>query len=802
MANQQFGPKAAKVLADDQQEGVEAATKPEGDAGDELAAWILARTGQWRDHRRQNYDDRWAEYERLWRGIYSPNEKQRKREQATLIGPALAEAVENCVAEVEEALFGRGDFFDIRPERDDSDEAKKILADNKANLKEDLDRIDYIPNASEALMNGAVYGTGIGEIVVKSFMLRDIVVATQNAMLAMGPAPMPAPEMGMYGEPVAAPGPMGAEMGGMGAEMGGMPAPAPMAAPQPAFQPPMAAPAPDMQVVEKEVKYACMHSVNPRNFLIDPNARTIDDALGCAIEEYVGTHVIRKGQENGEYRKVEFGTDAGDQDILVDKEQENEYTQDKAHVLRYYGLVPKKLLDKVAPDEAAEQEEQIVDLFPGEEATEASQVAMLSDPKEESGEPTDSTMVEAIVVLVNRKSVLKGVPSPYIMQDRPVVAFPWDIIPGRFWGRGVCEKGASAQKMSDAEIRYRIDSLRYAAAPMIGIDATRLPRGFKFEVYPGKSILTTGDPKTVLTPFKFGELDQNTWQQGQYLDQIIQRATGSLDVISLATKGGDTRPGAMSMMLSGIVKRHKRTLMNFINKFIAPSMKKLLWRNMQFYPERYKAANFSFVPSATMGIMQREYEMQSMVQLLNTTPPESPVYKAIVAGVITNTGLADREKFVGLLNEQAAAQMQPPPVDPMAEQMKQMAAQLELAKMAAEVAKLNAQAAESNAQAEENKAKARQLMLQPQIDAMQAATKGIYATPEDQQSAEFDRRMAMADLMLREEDIASNERIARMQAGASAHGAAVKAQADVTKEAIKARGSVATARTEASTPQV
>jgi hypothetical protein len=248
------------------------------------------------------------------------------------------------------------------------------------------------------------------------------------------------------------------------------------------------------------------------------------------------------------------------------------------------------------------------------------------------------------------------------------------------------------------------------------------------------------------------------------------------------------------------VKRHKRTLMNFINKFIAPSMRKILWRNMQFYPDRYVPVNFTFVASATMGIMQREYEMQSLVQLLNTTPPESPIYKAVIAGIISNTGLNDREKFVKLLNDQAQAQLQPPPVDPMAEQMKQVMMQLEVAKIAAEVAKLNAQAAESQAQAAENYAKAEQLKLQPQIDAMAAATKGIYAVPEQDQSSEFDRRMAIADRMLEAEDIASNERIAQLQAGSSERSAAMKSKADVMKEAVKAHGSVTTANVEASAP--
>ena len=63
-----------------------------------------------------------------------------------------------------------------------------------------------------------------------------------------------------------------------------------------------------------------------------------------------------------------------------------------------------------------------------------------------------------------------------MMQDRPVVAFPWDVVPGRFWGRGVCEKGYNSQTL-DTELRARIDALSLTIHPMMAIDATRLPRG-------------------------------------------------------------------------------------------------------------------------------------------------------------------------------------------------------------------------------------------------------------------------------------------------------------------------------------
>ena len=70
----------------------------------------------------------------------------------------------------------------------------------------------------------------------------------------------------------------------------------------------------------------------------------------------------------------------------------------------------------------------------------------------------DSEYIESIVIVANSGILLKAEVNPYMMKDRPVVAFPWDVVPGRFWGRGICEKGYNAQKALDTELRARIDA--------------------------------------------------------------------------------------------------------------------------------------------------------------------------------------------------------------------------------------------------------------------------------------------------------------------------------------------------------
>jgi hypothetical protein len=288
----------------------------------------------------------------------------------------------------------------------------------------------------------------------------------------------------------------------------------------------------------------------------------------------------------------------------------------------------------------------------------------------------------------------------------------------------------------------------------------------------------------------FGQLEQSTFTHTQQLDQMIQRATGSLDVISLASRaGGDSRSGSTSMMLSGIVKRHKRTLMGFIDRFYVPSLRKILWRNMQYYPERYTPRNWNFIASSTMGIIQREYETQNLVQLLNTMEPQSPEYKMLLMGVVSNTGLTHRREIIEMLKksiemaQQAQSLQQGAAADPqtaaMQAQLGQLQIQLQIAETQAKIGELTARTNLQNV-------KAQNATLEPRFRQMEIATKGIYQVQADQQDRAFKQRLAMSDTLLKARDIVSNERIAQMQS-----------QASIASEAIKARGAASAARAKA-----
>jgi hypothetical protein len=87
--------------------------------GQTLESWVINKCDQWRDHYESNYAEIHDEYYRIWRGIWDKSDSMRDSERSRLISPATQQAVESSVAEIEEATFGRGKFFDIKDDLQD-----------------------------------------------------------------------------------------------------------------------------------------------------------------------------------------------------------------------------------------------------------------------------------------------------------------------------------------------------------------------------------------------------------------------------------------------------------------------------------------------------------------------------------------------------------------------------------------------------------------------------------------------------------------------------------------------------------
>jgi len=622
-----------------------------------LESWVINKCNDWRDHFESNYEPKFEEYYRLWRGIWSGADRNRESERSKIISPALQQAVESSVAEIEEATFGRGKFFDMKD--DMLDQEKQDIVYLREKLLADFKKNKVRKAVGECLINSAVFGTGIAEIVLEE----------QKEM-------------------------------------------------RPASQPIMEG---QLQAVGVEIadRTVCkLRPVLPQNFLIDPVATSVDDAIGVAIDEYVPAHSVEILQEKGVYKETPLGYAPEDSDLDSDPELTTQPT-DKVRLTKYYGLVPRHLLVK---DDEYEEVEQ------------------LTDATEDEG-----YYAEAIVVIANGGTLLKAEMNPYMMQDRPVVAFPWDIVPGKFWGRGVCEKGYNSQKALDAELRARIDALALTVHPMMAMDATRLPRGANPTVAPGKIILTNGNPAEVLQPFNFGQVSQITFAQAAELQRMVQTATGAIDSAGVpGSINGEATAAGISMSLGAIIKRHKRTLVNFQDSFLIPFVTKAAHRYMQFEPEIYPVADYVFEVTSSLGIIAREYEVTQLVQLLQTMPADSPMYPSLIQSIIDNMNLSNREELIATL-EQAG---QP---SPEAQEAAQVAQQTQFQFQQSQTNALNGQAAESQARAGKIAAETKAIPVELENDRIKAVSTNLQVGTEDDK--EFERRLKVADTVLKEKKL-------------------------------------------------
>ena len=577
-----------------------------------LSQWLSGRLENWRNHRDNNYLKQWDEYYRLWRGMWTTEDQNRRSEKSKIITPALQQAVEASVAELEEATFGRGKWFDIQD--DMLDENKQDIEYIRNLLQEDLEGAGCKDALCEVFLNGAVYGTGIAKIITEEKTdRRPVEVPVEGTLTTV------------------------------------------------------------RQIEDYVTVDVKVEAVSPKEFIIDPSANTINEALGVAHEVYKPRYILSEGMAKGIYREVDISADTDVVQIGYDPEYVQKDASDQIKICEYWGKVPRKFLNSK------------IDL--------------------DDFEYDEDELVEAVVTLANDSHILRAEENPFMMVDRPFVSYQHDIVPNKFWGRGVCEKGYNPQKALDAEMRARIDSLALTTTPMIAADATRLPRGIKLEVRPGKTILTNGDPRQAIMPLTLGSTDQNTYNQVASLQNMIQMGTGSADmgVPDRATSSG------MSMIQSASIKRQKRTLMNFQNTFLIPMINKSMWRKIQFDVDRYPVTDYKFVPYSTMGIMAKELEMQQMVQMLQSIPKDSPAFNVLLLAIFQNSSIHNRDQVVQSL-------MQGFQPNPEQQQMQQMAQQLQMQQLQADIQKTLAEAQEEQAKAMKHQADAGSSQPQNELD--------------------------------------------------------------------------------------
>lgn len=522
------------------------------------------------------YKKNWDQYERTFRGIYSGNDRVRESERSKLVAPALSAAIESTAATIEDAIFSRDRWFDILDDKMDP-EAQDVQRAHMI-LEEDMEEAGVPDAIAKIVLNGCLYGTGIGKINVTRREVRKVVQGQ----------------------------------------------------------------------VQKDFRpLVTLESIPPWEFVIDSQARDIKSAYFCAHETHVPKNVVWSRIKNGTYRNVPLHGNTASTTIspageeTPDGSRKSDEFDGSVFVTEYYGLVPAKMMQGVAEVNKSDVQ--------------------------------GNGHVEVIITIANELEVLRAIVNPYTMKDRPIVAYQHSVVPGKFWGRGVAEKGWNAQRALDAELRARMDALALLTNPMMGADITRLPRNPDMKVRAGKVWLTRGKPSDVLEPVILGNIDPNTFNQSSEMERLVQVGTGAIE--SNAPLNSDRRnetASGISMIQSSALKRMRRTMWNMERQLLNPLIKKTLYRYMQFSKQRYQGMqDYEFCVKGTMGIVAREFEQAQLIGLLSNISPESPKHALVLRAIIEMSSSPKRDEIL-----QAMAEMDKP--DPEQQKMQQMMQQLQL----------------------------------------------------------------------------------------------------------------------------
>jgi hypothetical protein len=466
-------------------------------------------------------------------------------------------------------------------------------------------------------------------------------------------------------------------------------------------------------------------AINPRNFRIPPGSTDIDSAPWVAVESFVPTTYITDGVKSGMFLDPGSIPDYPQRFEQLLESDQKKWPQRSGQVLlcRWFGKMEKGHLDG-------------------------------SKSKD---------MVEAVVYVLNRSVVIRAIANPYMCQDRPFVVYRPKRMVGRFHGIGTAQDLHKDQVAADGHYRTHSDALAYTAYPVMGTDATRVPKGLKLDIHPGKNVLFNGRPSEIIERLPFGQPDVTSLNTSQTI------IGWSKDTAGVATAGnqppmGSPESGSLMIALSPILKRTKLAIRAFSIQFLQPYIMKTAYRLMQFNPEAFPAMDYTFRSLGTMSMGEREFESSKLSRVMATLGPTSPVTAILGAEMVALSPLRNRAQVGKQLKDIAAEQQKQQAEDHSGVMLKEIS----LRKMAAEAGKLEAEAVRQVAEAKLAMAEAEHVEDRIRADIFKAmVTNSDSATPDD---IEFERRARAAEIVIqgrhvdeKARDREVNQRIAMAQ---------------------------------------
>lgn len=466
-------------------------------------------------------------------------------------------------------------------------------------------------------------------------------------------------------------------------------------------------------------------AIKPHNFRIQVGATSIASADWCAVEDNYSTMKFKANVKAGTFKDVMLDADAGPYQDETTRSDSLFYQHTPGFVLlcRWYGKLPARLLRNTDSDEP----------------------------------------VEAVVYVVNREAVVRAVENPFMCKDRAFASYRPQTIPGAFWGIGIGHKVSQHQVGADRHTRTHDDALGMTAYPVMGTDATRIPKGLKFTMKPGANIMVNGRPSEIMERIDFGQPQSLSLETASRMIEWSKSAGGIAGIQNLSGMM-DAKAGSLALALGPILKRTKKRLRQFTIEFFQTVMRTSLLRLMQFDPKNFPATDLTFKFIGVLGMAEREFEQGKYLNMLQTLGPDSPIVPRLLASIMRMSSVEDKEEVAAMMIELAKEKQIQQTQDTSDQVMKQVT----LRKAAADAGYAEGRAIREVAEAQLARVEAELAPERIKADIFKAMV--MNSNPQQPDDQEFEQRYKAMQLILnamqvdeKAKDRESNERISLAQ---------------------------------------
>lgn len=381
------------------------------------------------------------------------------------------------------------------------------------------------------------------------------------------------------------------------------------------------------RVTMKERERVVLEAVHPRLFGIDPAVHIggtagINAASGVCYTSYPATNWVLAQQSADVYWAGDLGPGLRPASSSDDVPSSTSTAAAvNPELLEYEGAVPARLLQAAL----------------GERVT--------------AGE---HDMVEARVIVANRRLALFAERNKRLRRERSFVAFALEAVPNRFWGRGAVEKAYHSQIVHDNIVNAQIQSIYESVYKPLVVDSTIVPQTFDIVLRHGQTLRIPGGSGAISELRKSGP-DPLSFNITGELERYVNMATGATSSSApLRTNRLTSTLGGVSAVQAGAAKRLKHVLRRAEGQFLTPCVEKICFFGMQYAPDRYPTTDMSFRVRTSLGLMAKEIEQQQATSLLQVVPPGTPGFNALLGSIVRGMSLPYREALIAVLSQPPA----------------------------------------------------------------------------------------------------------------------------------------------------